>query len=620
MNDISRVVLDVETYRNYFMLGFKNVDTGKLVQFELYPGHPLDIDAIRLIMARRTTISFNGDHYDIPMIAAALAGWDNAHLKKLSDEIILQNLKPWDLDRRYGVSIPKWDHIDLIEVAPGQASLKIYGGRIHSRRMQDLPIEPDASIDAEQRGVLRLYNGNDLDTTIDLYRELRGQIELREKLTAEYGIDLRSKSDAQIAEAVLKKEIETATGVRPQRPNIPAGTRFKYQTPEFISFRTEPMREMLALVQSANFSVASNGAVQMPKELDELAIKLGRGTYRMGIGGLHSSEKVVAHKANARYVLLDRDVASYYPSIILLCKLFPKHLGPTFLKVYRTIVERRLAAKRAMEDLIAAVLKIVINGSFGKLGSMWSVLYSPDLMIQVTVTGQLALLMLIERLEENGIRVVSANTDGVVIKCPRDQEDLLLRVVQWWEKKTGFETEETRYSALYSRDVNNYVAVLEKPKKKGDTLIRYKGKGAFADITLQKNPANEICVHAAATMILDGTPVEETIRACRDIRQFVTIRTVKGGAEKDGDFLGKAIRWYYATGVTGSINYRTNGNTVPRSEGAKPLMQLPDEFPDDVDYDWYVREARSLLGDLAFLYRRPELLKREHKAIAELIG
>lgn len=612
MSDLARVVLDVETYANYFMLGFKNIETGKLIQYELYEGHPLDIEAIRKIMARRTTISFNGIHYDLPMIAAACAGWNNKQLKQLSDSIILQNLKPWDLERNLGLVIPKWDHIDLIEVAPGQASLKIYGGRVHSRRMQDLPIEPEAWITAEQRRELCRYNGNDLDTTIDLYRALEKQIALRERMSEEYGLDLRSKSDAQIAEAVLRKEIEKLTGVRPQRPNIPPGTRFNYRTPDFISFRSPLMTQTLAMVQKANFTVASNGAVTMPKELDELEIKIGRGTYRMGIGGLHSSEKVVSHRADERYFLVDRDVASYYPRIILNCELFPKHLGRAFLQVYRSIVDRRLAAKHSGDKITADSLKITINGSFGKLGSMWSALYSPDLMIQVTITGQLALLMLIERLEENGIRVVSANTDGLVIKCERDKEDLLLRIVQWWEKKTDFETEETRYKALYSRDVNNYIAV----KESGG----YKGKGAFAEITLQKNPANEICVRAAAEMILNGTPVEETIRGCRDIRQFVSIRTVKGGAEKDGQYLGKAIRWYYAAGVGGTINYRTNGNTVPRSEGAKPLMDLPDEFPNDVDYDWYISEARDLLGDLAFIYRRPKLLVREHKAIAELIG
>lgn len=103
--------------------------------------------------------------------------------------------------------------------------------------------------------------------------------------------------------------------------------------------------------------------------------------------------------------------------------------------------------------------KIVMNGTFGKLGSKWSIFYAPAEMIQVTITGQLALLMLIEALELVGISVVSANTDGIVIKCRRDWEWLRDSIVQWWESVTGFETEHAQYTQVASRDVNSYVAI-----------------------------------------------------------------------------------------------------------------------------------------------------------------
>ena len=47
-------------------------------------------------------------------------------------------------------------------------------------------------------------------------------------------------------------------------------------------------------------------------------------------------------------------------------------------------------AKRTGDKVTNEAMKIMINGSFGKFGSKWSVLYSPDLLIQTTVTGQLA--------------------------------------------------------------------------------------------------------------------------------------------------------------------------------------------------------------------------------------
>jgi hypothetical protein len=79
------------------------------------------------------------------------------------------------------------------------------------------------------------------------------------------------------------------------------------------------------------------------------------------------------------------------------------------------------------------------------------------------------------------------------------------------------------------------------------------------------------------------------------------VRKVKGGAVKDGVYLGASIRWYYATGQTGEMVYAQSGNKVPRSDGAKPLMDLPTELPADIDYDWYIQEAQKILKEIAYL-------------------
>lgn len=72
----------------------------------------------------------------------------------------------------------------------------------------------------------------------------------------------------------------------------------------------------------------------------------------------------------------------------------------------------------------------------------------------------------------------------------------------------------------------------------------------------------------------------------------------RGAIDQEGNYLGKAIRWYHATGIAGPITYKVNGYTVPRSDGARALMQLPEAFPDDVDFKWYVDEAHSILKDI----------------------
>jgi hypothetical protein len=268
------------------------------------------------------------------------------------------------------------------------------------------------------------------------------------------------------------------------------------------------------------------------------------------------------------------------------------------LQVYQTLVDRRLAAKAAKNKPVAESLKIVANGSFGKLGSPWSVLYSPDLMIQVTITGQLSLLMFIEALELAGIPVVSANTDGVVMNVHESKHAEYLRIVAEWEARTGFVTEETEYRALYSRDVNTYLAV------KLDSTT--KGKGAFANPwkdgawyeAMKIAPSAQICVEAVERYLVDGVPLAQTIRACDDVRKFVIVRRVKSGGVKRGEYLGKAIRYYFSAGDDGEIVYASNGNRVPDSDGARPLMSLPQHVPSDVDFARYVERAERLLVDI----------------------
>lgn len=645
-----RLIFDVESYINYFLVAFTSLATGHVIYFEMEKDGFIDARRLQWVLQSFTIVGFNSYSYDMVILALAVAGKSTKDMKWATNLIIQQGYRPRDILKEFGVkALEKVDHIDLIEVAPLRGSLKIYGGRLHVPTMQDLPFHPEAVLSPDQIVITRWYCVNDLTQTAMLHESLKQQLTLRETMSAEYGMDLRSRSDAQIAESVIAHEVSKLNGRRAFKPVIEPGTRYRYKVPSFIKYETPLMNWALGVVANANFIVSEDGNVGMPEELKALNLTIAGGVYRMGIGGLHSSEKKEAHVADADTLLIDRDVTSYYPAIILGQGLYPHHLGVAFLRVYQQIVNRRLAAKRAHNQVVSDSLKITINGSFGKLGSKYSVLYSPDLLIQTTVTGQLALLMLIERLEMRGISVVSANTDGIVIKCHKSRQQDMEQVIAWWERDTGFETEETRYRALYSRDVNNYIAVKE------DGSV--KAKGAYARPGLQKNPTNEICIEALEMLLTKSVPVHETIRNCKDIRKFVSVRSVKGGAVKvwdrkvpphndkkellvltgfhqveggywkhpswkselsvasmesayehallmwpegEHEYLGKSIRWYYAANEKGEIVYASNGNKVPRSDGACPLMTLPAQFLSNVDYEWYEQETYKILKQIGY--------------------
>lgn len=251
--------------------------------------------------------------------------------------------------------------------------------------------------------------------------------------------------------------------------------------------------------------------------------------------------------------------------------------------------------------------KITINGTSGKLSDIWSILYSPDLTIQMTVTGQLALLMLIESLELEGIQVVSANTDGIVMLVPTNKEAAYEQIYKHWESISGFVTEETKYSAYYARDVNAYFAVKldGKVKKKGNP---YAEVGSQSGTQLDVNPTVQICSDAVEALLAKGVPIEQTIKECQNFTRFVNIRQAKApGAHKNGEYLGRVLRWYYAKGELGAIHTVATNNKVADSDGAKPCLDLPKEFPTDIDYDWYIKHTRGILEDIGYLQRPKQI-------------
>ena len=594
---MNEIIIDTEVYKNYFLLAARQVHTGKQITIEMHndDAPTMERGKVAALMKNNTTISFNGLSYDMPIIWAFVTGRTNSQIKALSDAIIKTNLPSWQVLKTKGVRVPdNWDHIDLIEVAPGKASLKIYGGRMGVQKMQDLPIEPDATISKNDAATLRAYCGNDLDVTLALFNKLQQQIALRRSMSEQYGIDLRSKSDAQIAEAVIKSEFTKITGETAYRPDIDQSV-FHYQNPNIIHFETPVLRNVFERILNTEFTLAANGSIKLPDWLKDEPINVGGVNFQMGIGGLHSCEKsqLIDVEGTDRQ-LADYDVASYYPNIILQQKLSPHSMGEPFLKVYQSIVERRLEAKRAGDTVTADTLKICVNGSFGKLGSKWSALYSPELLIQTTITGQLALLMLIERCQSRGIDVVSANTDGVVTYCHKSLDPVLREVAFDWMLDTSYELERTEYLRLASANVNNYVAV--------KTDRSFKGKGVFAPTGLMKNPDAPIIADAVALFISKGIPIDKTITECTDVRRFCIVRRVNGGAVWCGRYLGKAVRFYYSTKVEShiQIEYQKNSNKVPKSDGSKPLMDLPETMPDDVDFDRYINAAEKLLLDVGY--------------------
>lgn len=580
--------IDIEVYPNFFLCIVMDIRTRRWRSFRMCHGEQLDREELAKEL-RGLTVGFNSWNYDIPILCAALdekASLNCGDIFQLSSEIIEKDDPRWMTIRDYGLVYPDGlNHIDLIEPAPGVLiGPKLYGARIHSRVLRDLPYPPDQSLSESQADQVEDYCINDCNVTCDIYVAIHDRLELRQKLSVRYNTDLRSKSDAQIAEAVISKALNGHV----RRPGpLREGTEIFYTAPDWVSFITDDLRRMKSHVEGKTYVIGKDG--HFSKLICKLpSIKIGAMRYQMGIGGLHSTEKRRLLRSEwGRRVLIDCDVSSYYPSLILRLGINPEGVGERFQGIYREIVETRLEAKSRGDEVTADGLKITTNGTFGKLSSPYSFLYSPKNMLRVTLSGQLALLMLIERLELAGIMVVSANTDGVLCHLSNTVHPVWERICNQWQEDTGLTLESHLFNLVASRDVNNYFAIGFDGK--------VKMKGIFEPAGLKKNPDGDIVHEAVIEYLKCGTPIRKTIVECDDIRKFLFVRqSRKSQIEHNGEPIGRVGRWYCSKNGTGLKNHI---GKIAKSDGGHPVKILG-RLPSDVDYERYVSMAGTTLYEI----------------------
>ena len=644
MSNKRTIIFDTEIIgkdKPVFMIGTKIVETGETKAFWYHKRGHMNAFAKMLNNPDYTWVGFNSENFDRPLIALAMSpSFDVFSIKDLATIIVQDGMKSWQSYKQFNIDFIEYDHIDLFEVVPGvMISLKTYAGRIGYPTMVDLPYHHDTDLTPAQCKVLESYCLNDLGVTEALFKTQATELTLRAEMSEEYGIDLRSKNDAQIAEAILKKRVGIGAGSK----QVPHSVN--YQAPDFIVTDSPVINELADLLSRFPFVLnRGNGSPTAPRFLDEPVI-VGSGTYQCGVGGLHSThDKGMYLEASDELLLSDFDVASYYPNIMLKAGLAPKlggDKGKKFLDEYRHIYEARMAAKHAGNKKVANALKITLNGTFGKLGSLYCSFYAPELMLAVTLTGQLNLLCIIHELEKiKGVNVRSANTDGMLVAYKPGARDKVLKVFAKNAKRTGFEYEETPYTKYAAKDVNNYIAI--KPDGKAKTKGLYTSTNPKLNpLYLMKNPTMEVCSMMAIDYLREGIMPEYSIGRYTDMKDFVAIRNVKGGGIQfdsykkvddwfeaepgvwrrpdwptmkasirrksrppaadvgvGGKNVGRVCRWYMTTQNLPPITYITSGNLVPKTEGARVCMTLPDKLPKDLNKQWYIKETYEILAAL----------------------
>lgn len=442
-------------------------------------------------------------------------------LKQTSINIKWYNLKEYtmppigDLDRHY--------YHERLPEAKGMTDREL---NIHYRNVFE------RFIPKEYLNEMADYNDNDVYIVAELIRMNQEEVLLRYRISEEYKVDVYSASRSTIADKVIVKLYSKFTGLHPKAFIDTKTIRRKILVSEILSdkiaFSTPELNDILSDIRSLTLKGEKG-------EFDREFTFMGT-SYTIATGGLHSNEIPAVYIENSDSIIVDRDVASYYPNMIRSLKVCQKHLIPkAWFRIADTIVDERLEHKHLAKDksldvmerdkhaTAAACLKIVANaGIFGKMGSEKSFLCDKKAMYQVTINGQLFLLMLIEKLELAGIHVISANTDGIVTIVPRELEQTADDICHWWEKHLGLELEFTYYTKYVTEGVNSYLTV----KRGGSSKFKGRMNPKMFLEDLSKGYNSPIVAKCVTEYFINGTPVMETLRNAKSILDFCRTQNV----------------------------------------------------------------------------------------------
>lgn len=316
------------------------------------------------------------------------------------------------------------------------------------------------------------------------------------------------------------------------------------------------------------------------------------------------------------YLSICNIIKALYPSLAKSLGLYPEHLGRLFLNQYVGFIDDRLAEKHKPKEernnTLIEGYKLILNGAYGKSKEESSFLYDPLYTFRTTIAGQLFICMWAERWVKAvpELKFVQSNTDGQTIYIPRNKISLIREVNEQLTKETGLTIEETIYSKMFVRDVNNYGAVYEDSTAENEHI---KLKGDYEIYKeFHKDPSMRIVPYAVKQYFVYGIPIEKTIKECTDIFDFCLQLKCNSNSyaehcsiDKQGNKiitkLDRTTRYYISEGVGSGIlqKHFNNGSIVGVNIGYsttifnKYIKKPFNEY--NINYKFYIIEAKKLI-------------------------
>ena len=638
------LIYDIETMQELFLVCLYNPDTQQWHEFQVSKNTNQIDSFVRFIEAHpeHYFVGYNNLRFDAQVVEWIIRNHNGWHEHSALEVCAMIAQKAADIihDANFDV-FPEFKEewlsfkqIDLFKVhhydnKNRRVSLKRLEFEMDLENIEEMPIHHTKTNMTDDEIELTIdYCRNDIYATYEFYLVTIGetehplykgnnQIELRQDIEAEFGIPCLNYSDSKIGDEMIKKfycqEKNIIYSELPKKGFFRKQIRMRDCIADYVAFQTPELQAFLKRMKKNVFGLQDDF-----KE----SIEFYGNTYSFMKGGLHTENKPKIFEADDETKIVDWDVSSYYPAIIISNGRYPQHLGKEFLRGYKAMFDKRLELKplaktdKKIKGIVGA-LKLAVNSVYGKSSDMQNWIYDRQLTMFTTITGELSLMMLIEAYELSGIRIISANTDGVTIMVTNELLQKMHEINKWWMELTTYELEDTNYKKIIFSTVNDYLAIKTdgEIKKKGDFLT---------DFELHKNKSARIVPIALEHYYVNDVPVADTIRNHTNIYDFCLRQKASSNFHYEGTQAGKVtvynklIRYYVSKTGEKLMKIKnpdcdTNAADASQVEAGEWVMhvcnKLSKDHPlDNVNYDYYIEKAERIIEKIQFAGRKRKII------------
>lgn len=582
-------VMDYETIINCFVACFENYKTDEtkvFVAHELLNNFPEFVTFLEENKKlKEWHVSFNGLGFDSQITEFILRNKKRLLTLPVNDVVTEIYQKAQDVIGRqedgefqefaeHQLSIEQVDVFKLNhwDNPAKRSSLKWIQYSMDWENIQEMPLHHSKRITTmDQINMIISYCKNDVKSTKRIMQLSKEQITLRGALTDEYKIRLFSASEPRISKELFMHFLSKETGIqkydlRQMRTNRSA-IMIKDIIVPYTKFKTEPFQQILdnfkMVIVNPN---ATKGGFKYHMNYKGVRTDFG-------LGGVHGCADPGVYASGNGMIIMTSDVTSFYPNLAIRNGWAPAHLPQKdFCKLYEWFFEER--KKIPKKDPRNYVYKIILNSTYGLSNDRNSFLYDPQFTMQITINGQLTLMMLYEMLAEgipNAVPLMQ-NTDGLEMMIPEEYKEKYLAICAEWEKITNLQLEHDEYTKIILADVNNYIAVNKAGKYK------CKGRFEFEDLALHKNKSFLIIPKAVFNYFVNDIPPERFLLENRNILDYCAGVKIKGdwlfeqtclrNKAIEKTILQKTIRYYISeSGCKIMKVHRTDGREIQLESG-----------------------------------------------------